>query len=98
MFEKSIGIMGKISPFHASKTGPNGRSKSSRKDSTNESPPVLLAMEAESRAVMVKLARLPAVTMDRAAPDTTVVDAHVLLAKSNVWANEPNIGPDIIRR
>ncbi len=87
-----------ISPFQASKNGPKGRSKSSRKDKTNESPPVLRAVEVESRAVMVKLALLPAVIMDNAPPVTTLVDAHVMLVKSNVWANELNICPNNISR
>jgi hypothetical protein len=55
-------------------------------------------MEAASRAVMVKLPRLPAVIIDRATPLTTVVDAHVELAKSNVWADERDIHPNTISR
>ncbi len=65
-------------------TGSNGRSKSSRNAKTNASPPTALGLEVESLAVMVKLARVPAVMMDSAVPETTVVDAHVVLAKSKV--------------
>jgi len=75
-------------PFHVSRTGSNGRSKSSRNAKTNASPPTPLALEVESLAVMVKLARVPAVMMDSAVPETTVVDAHVVLAKSKVCAKD----------
>ena len=71
-------------PFHVSMTGSNGRSKSSRNAKTNASPPTPRALEVESLAVMVKLEREPAVMIDSAIPETTVVDAHVVLAKSKV--------------
>lgn len=95
---KYISNLMTISPFQASKKGPKGRSKSSRKDNTNESPPALLVMEVESRAVMVKLARFPAVIIDRATPVTTEVDAHVMLAKSKDCANECEISPNMTSR
>ena len=88
----------RVVPFHASITGSKGRSKISRKDSTNASPPMLLAPEVESRADMVKLARTPAVMIDRAPPVATVADEHVLLGNTSVCANACDLSCSALRK
>ena len=87
-----------FAPFQASRNGASGRSKSWLKDITNASPPTLLDADVESREVMVKLARLPAVIIVNGAPVTTVVEAHVTLAKSNVWAEASVAWPNAMSR
>ena len=85
-------------PFHASRTGSKGRWKSSCNETTKKSPPTLLGLDDESRAVIVKLARVPAVIIDRATPETTVVDEHVSLTKTDVWVNAREASPNNTRQ
>jgi len=59
---------------------------------------MLLALEVESRAVIVKLARVPAVMIDRAPPVATVADAHVLLGKAKVCAAARDLCSNATRR